>query len=188
MKRILLIAMCLLLVLTMAGCCRSNLEEEPPQPTARISTASENGTDDAEIPETALPGKSETEREDRHTEPTAERERQESTEKPAPSPKPTETPKPEPPPTPTPTLEPEIDIAYWVAYAKSYAVSVGLTLDSSATDCWDNPITANSKCRYLERDIQDILNRYSRDEDITDVWIWSESLRNGSYNIYIGYA
>ena len=184
MKKKLLIAMYLLLVLLMAGCCRSNSKEESPQPTAKVSTASENGTDDAEIPETALPGKSETEKEDRQPEPTAEPERQVSTEKPAPSPKPTETPKPEP----TPTPEPEIDIAYWMAYAKNYAISVGLTLDSGATDCWDNPITANSKCRYLERDIQDILKRYSRDEDITEVWIWSESLGNGNYNIYIGYA
>ena len=188
MKKKLLIAMYLLLLLIMAGCCRDNSEAELPEPTERLSTASENGTDDAKMPETALPGKSETEREDRQPEPAAESERQESTEKPAPSPKPTEPPKPEPTPTPTPTPEPEIDIAYWVAYAKSYAESVGLTLDSGATDCWDNPITANSKCRYLERDIQDILNRYSRDEDITEVWIWSESLGNGNYNIYIGYA
>lgn len=181
----LLIAMYLLLVLLMAGCC-GNPEEEPSQPAVRVSTASENGTDDAETPETALPGKSETERKDIDTEPTAEPEKQESTEKPVPSPKLTEPPKPET--TPTPTSEPEIDIAYWVAYAKNYAVSVGLTLDSGAADCWDNPITANSKCRYLDRDIQDILSRYSRDEDITEVWIWSESLGNGNYNIYIGYA
>ena len=93
-----------------------------------------------------------------------------------------------PTPTPSPTSDPEIDIAYWVSYAKSYANSVGLNLNSDAVDCWDNPITANSKCVYLERDITNRLSRYAADEDISDVWIWSEALVNGSYSIYIGYA
>lgn len=93
-----------------------------------------------------------------------------------------------PTPTPSPTPEPEFDIAYWVSFAKSYANSVGLNLNSDAVDCWDNPITANSKCVYLERDIANRLERYAADEDISDVWIWSETLGNGAYNIYIGYA
>lgn len=93
-----------------------------------------------------------------------------------------------PTPTPAPTPDPEIDIAHWVAYAKSYANSVGLNLNSDAVDCWDNPITANSKCVYLERDIANRLERYAADEAISDVWIWSEVLGNGAYNIYIGYA
>ena len=93
-----------------------------------------------------------------------------------------------PTPTPSPTPEPEFDIAYWVSYAKSYANSVGLNLNSDAVDCWDNPITASSKCVYLERDIANRLERYASDEDISDVWIWSEALGNGAYNIYIGYA
>lgn len=63
----------------------------------------------------------------------------------------------------------EFDIDYWIAYAKNYAKSVGLRLDSTATDCWDNPISANAKCKYLERDIQNRLNRYARDTDITSV-------------------
>ena len=88
----------------------------------------------------------------------------------------------------SPTPEPELDIAYWESYAKSYANSVGLNLNSNAVDCWDNPITANSKCIYLERDIANRLERYAADEDISDVWIWSEALGNGAYNIYIGYA
>ena len=93
-------------------------------------------------------------------------------------------------PTPTPATipEPEFDIAYWVSYAKSYANSVGLSLNSDAVDCWDNPIAANSKCVYLERDIANRLERYAADEYISDVWIWSEALGNGAYNIYIGYA
>lgn len=37
------------------------------------------------------------------------------------------------------------DVNEYVAYAKSYAQSIGLSLDSTATECWDNPITANSE-------------------------------------------
>ena len=80
------------------------------------------------------------------------------------------------------------DINYWISFAKDAAVSKGLTLDSSAVDCWDNPITANSDCIYLERDINSRLNRYAGDEDITDVWIWYECVGENSYLIYIGYA
>ena len=57
-----------------------------------------------------------------------------------------------------------------------------------ATACWDNPITAGPHSLYLERDIQSRLNRYARDEDITDVWIWAEERTDGSYDLYIGYA
>lgn len=32
-----------------------------------------------------------------------------------------------------------------MSYANSYAQSIGLELDSTATECWDNPITANSR-------------------------------------------
>ena len=86
------------------------------------------------------------------------------------------------------TPQPEFDIHYWITYAKGYAVSVGLTLDSEAVSCWDNPIGANSQCIYLERDIISRLNHYAKDEDITDVWIWTEPAGNDSYDIYIGYA
>ena len=80
------------------------------------------------------------------------------------------------------------DINYWISFAKEAAVSKGLTLDSSAVDCWDNPITANPDCIYLERDINSRLNRYAGDEDITDVWIWYECVGENSYLIYIGYS
>lgn len=93
----------------------------------------------------------------------------------------------EPPTQPTVT-EPEFNINDWIDYAKSYAVSVGLRLESSAVDCWDNPITAGAHSTYLKRDIESRLNRYSRDEDITDVWIWAEKSSDGSYDLYIGYA
>ena len=84
--------------------------------------------------------------------------------------------------------EPEFEISYWISFAKTYAQSVGLNLDAAAVDCWDNPITAGVHCIYLERDITNRLNRYSKDEDITDIWIWAVDLGNGTYDLYIGYA
>ena len=85
-------------------------------------------------------------------------------------------------------IQAEFDINYWITFAKDYAVSVGLTLESEAVSCWDNPIRANSRCIYIERDIISRLNRYSKDDDITDVWIWAEPTDNDCYDIYIGYA
>ena len=82
----------------------------------------------------------------------------------------------------------EFDIHFWITFAKEYAVSVGLTLDGAAGDCWDNPISANSQCIYLERDIKSRLNCCAKDEDITDVWIWTEATGDDCYDIYIGYA
>ena len=106
----------------------------------------------------------------------------------------TECPKEEPPvpaitePKPTPETEPAFDIEHWISYAKSTAASLGLTLDSSATDCWDNPISAEQGCIYLERGINSRLKRYAEDKSITDVWIWYECIGTSSYLIYIGYA
>ena len=85
-------------------------------------------------------------------------------------------------PEPTPETEPAFDIEHWISYAKSTAVSLGLTLDSSATDCWDNPITAKPTCIYLERDINSRLNRYAKDEEITAVWIWYECKTHSRYS------
>ena len=85
-------------------------------------------------------------------------------------------------------IQAEFDIQYWISFAKEYAISIDLSLDSAAIDCWDNPIGANSRCIYLERDIISRLNRYANDEDITDVWIWAEPIGNDCYDIYIGYA
>lgn len=107
-------------------------------------------------------------------------------EKPMPEPAPTEPPQESTPPD-EPTV-PEFNIQTWIDYAKAYAVNVGLRLESTAVDCWDNPITAGAYSSCLERDIQNRLNRYSRDEDITDVWIWAEERSDGSYDLYIGYA
>lgn len=94
---------------------------------------------------------------------------------------------PESPAEEEPT-EPAFDIQTWIDYAKAYAESIGLRMESSAVDCWDNPISTGAHCSYLERDIQSRLNRYARDEDITDVWIWAEARSDGKYDLYIGYA
>ena len=115
------------------------------------------------------------------------------TEKEQPTPPATEEPKPadqaqpaEPPKQES--TEPAFDISYWISFAKSYAESVGFTLNMEAVYCWDKPIDADAGCIYLERDIEPRLNRYAADADITDVWVWYESVSAGSYLIYIGYA
>ena len=108
---------------------------------------------------------------------------------PEPSEEPAETQPQEPePPAAEGPAEPAFDIQTWIDYAKAYAESVGLRLENSAVDCWDNPISTGAHCSYLERDIQSRLNRYARDEDITNVWIWAEARSDGKYDLYIGYA
>lgn len=131
----------------------------------------EKKTDESERrPETAAPSEKE-----QPTPPATEEP------KPADQAQPTEPPKQE-------STEPAFDISYWISFAKSYAESVGLTLNSEAVYCWDNPIDADAGCIYLERDIQSRLNRYAADTDITDVWVWYEPVSAGSYLIYIGHA
>ena len=79
------------------------------------------------------------------------------------------------------------DIDYWIYYAKTTAQQNGLSLDSTATDCWDNPITAKPDSIYLERDITSRMSRYARD-GFTSVWVWYECVGTDSYLIYVGYA
>lgn len=164
------------------------------------ASVSESDTQTTEVPEQAdhstavLPQPSEPEKKTDESErrpETAASTAPPETEPPAPpateAPKPAEQPQPTEPPTQEPTA-PAFDISYWISFAKSYAESVGLTLNSEAVYCWDNPIDADAGCIYLERDIQSRLNRYAADADITDVWVWYESVSAGSYLIYIGYA
>ena len=82
----------------------------------------------------------------------------------------------------------EFDVNCWISFARSYALQIGLEIDPTAVDCWDNPTTANADCIYLERDLTHRLDRYNCDDDITAVNIWAESLGNGNYLIYIAYA
>ena len=99
--------------------------------------------------------------------------------------KPTEKPK-EPKSTEPPKQT--FDVGEYVSYAKNYAQSIGLELDSTATECWDNPITANSRRTGIKDDIKSRLNRYKNVEGFTAVWIWAEKVSDTEYEIYIGYC
>lgn len=85
-------------------------------------------------------------------------------------------------------VKPSFEVNSSVNYAKSYAQSIGLKLDSTATDCWDNPITANAKRTGIRDDIQNRLNRYKNVEGFTAVWVWAEKVSDTEYEIYIGYC
>lgn len=80
------------------------------------------------------------------------------------------------------------DVSPYVSYAKEYAVSIGLSLDSTATECWDNPISANPNRSGIKSDIESRLSRYKNSEGFTAVWIWTEKASDTEYNIYIGYC
>ena len=82
----------------------------------------------------------------------------------------------------------EFDINYWISYAQNYAQSIGLTLDETFTECWDNPISANANNKNIGADIEIRLNRYKNVDGFTSVWIWAELISDTQYEIYIGYA
>ena len=82
----------------------------------------------------------------------------------------------------------EFDINYWISYAQNYAQSIGLTLDETATECWDNPISANANNENIGTDIEGRLNRYTNVEGFTSVWIWAEKISYAQYELYIVYA
>ena len=114
-----------------------------------------------------------------------EQPKEQTTAEPNPVEKPTEKPA-EPKPTEPPKQT--FDVSSYVSYAKEYAVSIGLSLDSTATECWDNPISANPNRSGIKSDIESRLNRYKNSEGFTAVWIWTEKLSDTEYNIYIGYC
>ena len=82
----------------------------------------------------------------------------------------------------------EFEINYWISYAQNYAQSIGFTLDETAIECWDNPISANANNKNIGADIESRLNRYKNVEGPTSVWIWAEKLSDTQYELYIGYA
>ena len=82
----------------------------------------------------------------------------------------------------------KFDISYWISYAQNYAKSIGLIIDETATECWDNPISANANIKNIGADIESRLNRYKNVEGSTSVWIWAEKLSDTQYELYIGYA
>ena len=115
------------------------------------------------------------------TPPATEQPKQETPKPPTTSPPETEKPIPTQPPAPS------FDVNAYVAYAQSYGQGIGLSLDSTATACWDDPLHANAGCTYLERDLKDRLDWYQA-SGFTEFWVWSENIGNGAYQIYIGYA
>ena len=163
--------------------------QEPGSSFQEVEAPSEDDSQEAELPqETGQPEdkvpEPDPEPEDKVPEPDSEPEDPE-TEGNQEEPEPSEDPEPKPEPQ-TETVS--FDIDHWISLAKGMAEEKGLHLDPSATDCWDNPITANASCIYIERDLNSRLSRYAGDEEITDVWIWYEDLGNQQYLIYIGYA
>lgn len=166
-----------------------SVSETRQQTEVTKSPAKPTGTEDANEPKVPAPA-------EEKTNPVSSAPQPEEPEPQKPTSAPTQPPAEEPPQSEPPQESappeepavPDFNIQTWIDYAKTYAVSVGLRLESSAVDCWDNPITAGPHSLYLERDIESRLNRYSKDEDITDVWIWAEKRPDGSYDLYIGYA
>lgn len=82
----------------------------------------------------------------------------------------------------------EFDISHWISYAQNYAQSIVLIIDETATECWDNPISANANNKNIGADIESRLNRYKNVEGFTSVWIWAEKISDTQYELYIGYA
>ena len=211
MKNARIIAVLVLLALSLSGCANVDRSEvsapssqvtvmtEPAQSTVpqEQATVSVSGSTEvpAEItaepepvetkPEVSTPAKEETP--PTVSSPTETTPPKASEPEPPTEPMATQPQEPESPAEEEPT-EPAFDIQTWIDYAKAYAESIGLRMESSAVDCWDNPFSVGTHCSYLERDIQSRLNRYARDEDITDVWIWAEARSDGKYDLYIGYA
>ena len=161
----------------------ASVSESATQPT-EVPEQADHST--AVLPQSSEPGKK-TDESERRPETAAPTEKEQPTPPATEEPKPAEQPQPTEPSQEEPT-EPAFDIGYWIGFAKSYAESVGLTLNSEAVYCWDNPIAAGSQCKYTERDIKGYLSRYAKDPDITDVWIWYEQTGTGSFEVYIGYA
>ena len=211
MKNARIIAVLVLLALSLSGCANVDRSEvsapssqetvttEPAQSTVPQESTAVSVSESTEIPaestepteiveaksEVSTPAKEETP--PTVSSPTETTPPKASEPEPPTEPMATQPQEPELPAEEEPT-EPAFDIQTWVDYAKAYAESVGLQLESSAVDCWDNPIDADADCIYLERDICSRLNRYAADETITDVWVWYEAVGTNSYLIYIGYA
>ena len=211
MKNARIIAVLVLLALSLSGCANVDRSEvsapssqetvmaEPAQSTVpqEQATVSVSGSTEvpAEItaepepvetkPEVSTPAKEETP--PTVSSPTETTPPKASEPEPPTEPMATQPQEPESPAEEEPT-EPAFDIQTWIDYAKAYAESIGLRMESSAVDCWDNPIDADVSCIYLERDVCSRLNRYAADETITDIWVWYETVGANSYLIYIGYA
>lgn len=82
-----------------------------------------------------------------------------------------------------------IDINYCIKYAKFYAKQIGLGYDSTAKDCWDNPITVTTtNKKYVERDIKARLDHYKNVEHFEGICVWANTDGGDKYLLYIGYC
>jgi outer membrane biosynthesis protein TonB len=165
--------------------------------TSSFEPVSESTASASEESEVTIPPASETQAERAHDEPmesespTAQPKQAQNEAPVTVQPQPTPEPQPAEPqpaePQPTEPPAPSFDVSTYVAYAKSYGQGIGLALDGTAVSCWDDPITANTSCTYLERDIRDRLDWYLA-SGYTGFTVWSEDVGGGNYLIYIGYA
>ena len=88
-------------------------------------------------------------------------------------------------PKPTEPHKQTFDVSPYVSYAKEYAVSIGLSLDITATECWDNPISANPNRSGIKSDIESRLNRYKNSEGFTRcVDMDRKAIRYGLQHLY----
>ncbi len=81
------------------------------------------------------------------------------------------------------------DVEYYVNFAKNLARDMGYMVipDECVMGSYDTPIRAHAGCIYLERDLTSRLNFYKKTEpDVTVVWVWSEKIADGIYDIYVG--
>ena len=198
-RRIFVLLLAGLLLISTAGCGAKTTSPAPTEAPATASSAaapseptpSSTSDADAQVETVSAPEMlpaEETEPSTQVSEPLVSESVPSTSEHPEASQSPTLAERPAEPSPVEPAPEPPVDVGYWVDFAKAYAESVGLELDSEAVSCWDNPTIASSASRYLERDLCGLLNKYSRDADITAVWIWAEPRTESSWDIYIGYA
>ena len=199
----------MLSVLLLVGCGGAGVSaktagEDPPQTTsadASGTTAAQNGNENpSEVvtqDEAERPGLIDTEPSGEKKITSSAGEATSAAEDPPVQVLPAETVPPEAPPTkpsgpatdeaaPRPE-EKVFNIDYWLAYAKDYAVSIGLVLDPAATGTWDTPIRCSSKTEdVLAAYIRDDLAYYKDQEGCTAVWIWAERIGDGQYELFIG--
>ena len=199
----------MLSVLLLVGCGGAGVSaktagEDPPQTTsadASGTTAAQNGNENpSEVvtqDEAERPGLIDTEPSGEKKITSSAGEATSAAEDPPVQVLPAETVPPEAPPTkpsgpatdeaaPRPE-EKAFDMDYWLAYAKDYAVSIGLVLDPAAAGTWDTPIRCSSKTEdVLAAYIRDDLAYYKDQEGCTAVWIWAERIGDGQYELFIG--
>ena len=201
----------MLCVLLLAGCggagaSAKTIEGDPPQvasAAASGTTAAQNGNENpSEVvtqDEAERPGLIDTEPSGEKKITSSARETTPASEDPPVQVLPAETVPPEAPPIDSDPSKPMTDEAtpqpeeksfnmdYWLAYAKDYAVSIGLVLDPAAAGTWDTPIRCSSKTEdVLAAYIRDDLTYYKNEEGCMAVWIWAEQVGDGQYELFIG--